>query len=117
MASPQLENGHLAIANELAEVWGRTRISGVEWQVLWTILRKTYGWHKKEDKISLSQFSAATALPRQAIQKALTKLIASKVISCTKNGYKRPNIYKFNKDFDSWIIAPKKSVPKYGAQL
>lgn len=117
MASPQIENGHFNLANELAEVFGRKRLSGVEWQILWTILRKTYGWHKKEDKISLSQFSASTDLPRQAIQKALNKLVASKVISCTKNGYRKPNIYKFNKDFDTWIIAPKKRVPKYGAGL
>lgn len=117
MASPQIENGHFKIANELVDVWQRTRISGVEWQILWTILRKTYGWNKKEDRISLSQFSAATSLPRQAIQKALNKLVASKVISCTKNGYRKPNIYKFNKDFESWVIAPKKTITKFGAPL
>jgi phage replication O-like protein O len=117
MASPQLENGHLLIANELAEVWSRKRISGEEWQVLWVILRKTYGWHKKEDKISLSQFSAATDLSRQAVQRAITKLLASNVISVLKNGYRKPNIYKLNKNFDTWVFAPKKGVLKNGARL
>jgi len=32
------------------------KLSGMEFKVLWYILRHTYGWHKDSDKISHSQF-------------------------------------------------------------
>ena len=57
MANPQIENGHVDIANDIAEVLAQTRISGTEWQIVWVILRKTYGWHKKVDQIALSQLT------------------------------------------------------------
>jgi phage replication O-like protein O len=117
MASPQLEEGNFPIANELAEIWGRKRISGEEWQVLWVILRKTYGWRKKEDKISLSQFAAATDMPRQTVLRAINKLSAKNIISVIKNGYRRPNIYRFNKDFDTWNTLSKKGVIKNDNQV
>ena len=56
MASPQLKDGYVAIANEIMDALAHIRIPGEARQVLDVILRKTYGWKKKEDEISLSQF-------------------------------------------------------------
>ena len=44
MADPQPEDGVLFIANELAEAFCRGRLSGQEWQVVWVIVRQTYGY-------------------------------------------------------------------------
>ena len=74
MSSPQVENGHTRLANEIMEALCRFRIPGVERQVLDAILRKTYGWHKKKDAISLSQFVQMTGISKSHIIHALKSL-------------------------------------------
>ena len=110
VANPQIEDGHVDIANEIVEALARIRLSGREMQCLWVILRKTYGWHKKEDLISLSQFSLMTGLPRKTVCKVLRELSLKKVIAVTHNGDSPINLYRFNKDFDSWKPLPKKGI-------
>ena len=101
MASPQLENGYTSIANKTIEALARIRISGEEMQVLWVILRKTYGWHKKEDEIPLSQFSLMTRLRKPDVIRAIKKLLSKRIIisNIANDNLKR---YRFNKDFDAW---------------
>ena len=76
MANPQCENGHVDIANEIVEALARYRLSGEEWQVLLVVLRKTYGFHKKEDEIPLSQFEKMTGMYRANVVRAIKKLVA-----------------------------------------
>ncbi|WP_084288457.1 replication protein [Desulfovermiculus halophilus] len=57
MASPQCENGYTRLANELLEALARTRLAGQEYQAVLAIVRKTYGFGKKSDKISYGQLS------------------------------------------------------------
>jgi phage replication O-like protein O len=112
MANPQIEDGHVDLANEIVEALAKIRISGEEMQCLWVIFRKTYGWHKKNDHISLSQFSQFTTLKKPNICHALSKLLSKKIISVAKkdNGI---TSYGFNKDFDIWVPLPKKiTLPK-----
>src|SRR3972149_4849940 len=106
MANPQTEQGFTRIANELMEALCRIRISGEARQVLDTIIRKTYGWGKKEDAISLSQFCLATGINKPHVCKAITTLKKMNII--TLKGNATANIYAFNKDFDTWKPLPKK---------
>ena len=53
--NPQLENGFTRLSNEILDELCKIRISGEAMQALLTVLRKTYGYHKKSDNISLSQ--------------------------------------------------------------
>ena len=104
MASPQIEDGHIDIANDIADYLCRYRISGEEWLVLWAILRKTYGWKKKEDRIALSQFAAMTGLKRQTVLRAINKLSSKKITTVIKKdnqvssflGHTKDNITKDN---------------------
>ena len=107
MASPQIENGYTKIANEIIEALAGIRISGEEMQALWVILRKTYGWNKKEDKISLSQFALLTGVKKPNIIRAIKKLLSKKII-IIKNDNGNPLKYRFNKDFDAWKPLSKK---------
>lgn len=112
MANPQAEEGHVDIANEIVEALARTRISGSEMQILWVIFRKTYGWHKKEDEIALSQFTEMTGIPKPHVVRYLKKLLHKKVIAIAQNGNGITS-YGFNKDFDKWSPLPKKvTLPK-----
>lgn len=106
MADVQIENGYIKIANELFEAFARIRISGEARQVLDVIIRKTYGYSKKEDRISLSQFCLATGMSKIGVCKALNKLQEMNLI--TKKGNDLGIIYKLNKDFDNWKPLPKK---------
>lgn len=108
MANPQTEQGFTKIATEIMDALCRIRISGEARQVLDTILRKTYGWGKKEDVISLSQFCLATGMSKTRVCQALAKLQNMKLI--TKKGNATANIYRFNKDFDTWKSLPKKGI-------
>lgn len=111
MANPQKENGHTQIANEILENLARIRISGEAYQVLNVILRKTYGFNKKEDAISLSQFTNATGLSKTTLCKVIKKLEDMKLINKTVGSV--ANVYSFNKNSDSWKPLPKRvTLPK-----
>ncbi|MFO7970170.1 MAG: replication protein [Desulfobacterales bacterium] len=107
MASPQIENGHVKIANELWDALARIRISGEEWQVLNIVIRKTYGWNKKEDQVSLSQFVLGTGLKKPNVIRARQKLLSKKIMIIKKDNAGNL-IYRINKDFDQWEPLSKK---------
>jgi hypothetical protein len=75
------------------------------------IVRKTWGFGKREDAISLSQFCSATGLKKPTVCKALRKLRTLNVI--TQKDNPSSNIFSINKDFDTWKPLPKKvTLPK-----
>ena len=106
MANPQLENGFTMIAHEILEALAGIRISGEAWQVLCVIIRKTYGFKKTTDYISLSQFKKHTKISQPNIVRAINKLVSMNVV-IKKDNLKRPT-YRFNKDYDKWIPLSKK---------
>lgn len=108
MAKPQKENGHLDLANEIVDKLCTYRLSGEEWQVLLCIWRKTYCWHKKQDAISMSQFSKMTGLTRPAVSRSLSKLLSKKIIAVIKKDNTLINFYEFNKNYDDWVLTEKK---------
>jgi phage replication O-like protein O len=112
MANPQVEGGYTRIANELLEALARIRIPGEAGQVLDVIFRRTYGFGKKIDAISLSQFCLGTGLKQNTICKAIVKLLRLNLI--TKKGTATSTLYGINKDFETWRPLPKKGqvVPK-----
>ena len=115
MSSPQKESGYTPIANEIMEALARYRIPGEQRQCLDVIIRKTYGFNKKEDTISNSQFVAATGLKKQSVHRAINGLISKNVI---KKADRYIPTYRFNKNYESWKSSAKKlTVSKKGNQL
>jgi len=108
MANPQKENGHIDIANEIAEHLAKTDLSASESKILWVIWRKTWGWHKKKDVITLKQFKEATELLKPHIARTIRRLCLREII--TKNG----NVYGFQKDYDRWKAPIKEIITKNG---
>jgi len=106
-ACPQKENGYTAIANEILDILCKTKLASGERQILDVILRKTYGFNKKQDRISYQQFEDATTLKRRAIIYVVQNLQAKKMIKVWKNRndeQNEPNLYQFNKDYDEWVV-------------
>ena len=111
MVNPQAEDGHIDINHVNAEQFGLTSISGGEWQILWVVLRKTWGWHKKEDAISLTQFQKLTGLSRRSVCKAISKLVSKSILLVNKDRY--ITLYRFNKlFFNETSVQKVTSIPK-----
>ncbi len=100
MANPQLEDGHTKIANEIMDALMRTNFPSHERRILDCILRSTYGWHKKMDRISYSQFAAQTGIDHRNIGRSLTSLKRRGIIICNGHGYSLE--YGLQKDYLLW---------------
>ena len=59
--------------NDLVDHW-LPHLGEVELKVLLVIIRKTFGWHKQRDKISLSQMHQITGCHQSNIIKAVKSL-------------------------------------------
>lgn len=105
MASPQKENGHIDIANELVEKLATLHMSGNEWMIWWVVLRKTWGWQKKEDRISLTQFQKSTGLSRPSVVLAIERLVAKNVLVAKPLPLGKE--FSFNKDYETWTSSEK----------
>lgn len=107
MASPQLEDGYLKIANEIQDAFCQTKVSGAERQVIDCIVRKTYGWGKKEDRISISQLMDLTKLAKRTVIYAIKNLEAKNMITVKRfkeNGAHNINIISLQKDHSMWVV-------------
>lgn len=114
MANPQKENGFTPIANEILEKIISSGLNGSELSVLFFIIRKTYGFQKKQDEISLSQFLKAIPTTKPTICKSLKTLKLVKVIKLVKKGNSRnrSNLWAFNKNYDEWQLVKKTKLVK-----
>lgn len=65
------------------------------------VLRNTYGWHKKEDRISLSQFCRDTGVSRPNVNRSLKVLVARGILLVVAKSLPAYT-YKFNKNYDQW---------------
>jgi len=99
VANPQTENGFTKIANEVFEELVKTALLGSEFQICFFVIRKTYGFNKKEDRISLTQFEKGTNLSRPTVVKSLKNLVSRNILKRSES-----LIYKFNKDYESWVV-------------
>lgn len=109
MENPQKENGYTAIANEIMDALCTVHLSAYESRILWVILRKTYGFNKKEDWISLSQFEQTTGLSKPHICRALKMLKDQHLIAEGGNDGLPKGARKvmFNKYYSQWRALPK----------
>jgi phage replication O-like protein O len=105
--NPQAENGHVDIANEIAEALARTPLSGNEFRVLFALFRKTYGWHKKQDRISIGQIITLTGLSRRSIIYSLQNLEAKNMVTIRREkegNINKPNLIAFQKIYTLWVV-------------
>lgn len=111
VANPQIENGYLQIAISFFDALYKMRIPGEARQVFDCIIRKTWGWKKREDYIPLSQFCADTGLKKPNIIRAREILVKMNLIVIEKDNEDWVK-YRINKDFDTWKPLSKKITTK-----
>lgn len=106
MANPQKEQGYVPIANSLLEAILRFPLSDSAHRVFLAIIRKTYGYQKKTDRIPASQITALTGLPNRAVQKCLALLKEKNLITRDERG-----MTGIVKDFDAWKLSTNDGTP------
>lgn len=109
---PRLEDGYTRFANGLLEALIVFRVPGEAMQVLLFIARKTYGYGKKNDAISISQFAEATGMKGPSICRAIKKLEEMNMITVVRSKKYAATIYQINKYCDTWVPATKRLVNK-----
>ncbi len=95
MANPQPDL-YTKISNEILEHLIAVPLSGNQWQVLMCIIRKTYGFHKKQDYLTNSQIIEATGLGKTVVSRCLTLLQKGNFI--IRNGH----VTGLQKDWELW---------------
>jgi hypothetical protein len=93
------KRGFTPEANEILDNW-MSKISGSEYKILSFIRRKTVGWRKSSDAISLSQFQLGCGLSRNTVIAGISKLVARGFVIQlkikTKQGDDAASIYSLN---------------------
>ena len=98
MASPQIENGFTRVANEILEHLTLPGINGSEYRIAIFVIRKTYGFGKKKDKISLTQFQKGTSMKRVNAVRTIQSLVVKRIL------LKEGSSYVFNKNWEDWVV-------------
>ncbi len=99
----QVENGNFTqIQNVILEAFGRVRLTGSEFRAVHFLLRKTYGYHKREDAIALSQWTEGTDVDKGQIAGTLKALLAKHVIYCRPGPYPSTEVWGFNSNLEQW---------------
>src|SRR5574337_831096 len=106
---PQLEDGYLRVANELEDAILLKIRTFRHSQVVRAVIRKTYGYGKKEDDISLSQIADMTGLQRPHVSVALRELEEMGVLNAIRPGV-HGQILGLNKHHQQWEIGVTKTV-------
>ena len=75
-----LENNFTQGPNDILEALARTRLSPYESNVILFIIRKTFGWNKTEDWISLSQIAEGTKIAKPNVCRTLNSLKRRNII-------------------------------------
>lgn len=110
-----LSNGYTRIANEIQKLKPRLRMSGREWQCLEAVIWLTYGWNKKQDRVTNTVISGLTGLADTHVSDAISSLAERGIIFSNKQGVMK--IVGINTDLSAWILdKPKtgKLFPKTG---
>ena len=106
----QVENGSFTrIVNEVLDELVKIPLLGKEFAILLFIIRKTYGFQKTSDIISLTQIEKGTKTGRPTVVKTLKNLVARNMI--VKTPLLGGNIsFSFNKYHEKWVVKTPKLV-------
>ena len=98
MASPQLENGFIRIANEIWDAISSTKLSGTERRILDLILRLSYGCRKKNAILRTWSDLCVVGIKKQNIKKILENLETKKILIIDWDN----KIIFFQKNYENW---------------
>ena len=69
-----LEDNFTQVPHHILETLARTHLKPNECKIIFLIMRKTYGWHKQSDWVSLGQFEEHTGITRSNVCRYIKSL-------------------------------------------
>ena len=111
--NPQLEDGFIQIAtgkreNDILMALIKQRLNATQYQIIFLVIRKTWGFKKKEDWISLTQFENYLSKSRASVCKEIKHLVNNNLLVKKSIQGVRAS-YGINKDFLQWKQLVKKN--------
>ncbi|WP_038291771.1 replication protein [Zooshikella ganghwensis] len=98
-----IKNGYTRVADELLETLCSMSLSGREFRLVLSIIRKTYGFHKSKDYISLGQLSDMSDIHKKHLSTLLNKLVDARIL--LREGQSSIKLYAINPALSEWRIA------------
>jgi phage replication O-like protein O len=105
MRKAQLENGYTRIANDLLDAIVGADLTLNETQILWSIVRLSYGWNQKTTggRASIGNLCAMTGMAERRAYYAIKSLV-DKAILKKEKGPRYSNAYQINTSIDAWKV-------------
>lgn len=104
MASPQAENGHTRIANELLEQLVTINYpSAAIMRVLFYIYRCSYGYSKKDCILSITRIQKQVGISKNCVINSLQWLVGCELI-IKGNSSQNGTLYTIQKDYEKWVV-------------
>ena len=98
--SPQVEHGFVRIANELYDAILRAPLSKRELLIVFAVIRKTYGYGKKSDDLTMTQLAELTGLTRAHCSEAVRDLGQKNVILIRDGEHGK--VLALSKNYRNW---------------
>ena len=113
------DKGYTKIPNKIIEAAIRYDLTSLEWVALMYVIRKTYGWRKESDTISVRKIANDTGHDARALRRAVGKLVSKGIVTVTSHGAGKINSMRIN-DPVRWdklrVRRPGVSEPSPGGQ-
>ena len=77
---PELDDGYLKLANELVDQFVKLKITATQWNILFLVMRETYGYNRKAKDLSVSYIAKAIGVSEYSTSKAVQDLIQKKIL-------------------------------------
>jgi len=105
-----LSNGYTKVANEIQKLKPRLRLSGREWQCFEAVIWLTYGWNKKQDRVTNTVIADLTGLEDTHVSNAIKALADRQIIFSHKQGGMK--LVGVNTELSAWILDKPETVKK-----
>jgi len=99
--SAEVEDGYTRTANELQKAKCRLRMAGREHCVLEAVIYATYGWNKKQDRLTNTYLAELCDMDPSDVNKALQELARRNIITLKKSGHMK--LVGVNKVVSEWL--------------
>lgn len=99
---PDNTNGYTTIANELLEILALYPFTRCEYKVLLVIIRRTYGWKLKKNKLSYGIIANACGISRRQVKRTIDKLVRDNIL-IRESSY-TGSVFGLNKYYLGWRL-------------
>lgn len=96
------EDGFTKVANLLLEALALVKLNGVQKGICMFLFRRTYGWNRSEDAITLGEFAEACGSSRAYISRQLSELIKKNIVCRVSYQPGKTPIYSFKTNIAEW---------------